>query len=53
MALAEQRRLLVTGVSDFHGHATEGTRNRLGQSGIKVEYMDKIKAYYREITLIR
>lgn len=53
VALAEQRGLLITGGSDFHGNAAESSRNRLGCCGINAEYMDKIKAYYREIMLKR
>ena len=53
IALAEQRGILVTGGSDFHGNPGETWRNRLGYCGVNPDYMAKIRTYYSELNLKR
>ncbi len=43
--LAQQKKLLVTGGSDYHGPGSSESRARLGAAGIDSELMERIKIY--------
>ncbi len=49
LRLAEEKQLLISGGSDYHGANSDESRSQLGSAGIDRKFMSKIKAYKNNI----